>query len=155
MVVSGGRVMDTSGAVLRSLDKNLSEQNCVMELCSEGLQRGQQIIVFCSSRNMCEATVRMLGEKADDVFRSSHAMSDDVPPVPIDFGITHQGCTHTLDTLRQERIACVRRLEEKCRESGCALSVAQDTLLLGLRRGVAFHHAGAPYSYSRSHSLID
>lgn len=144
MVVAAGKVLDTNGKVIRILqsagtDKlNLSDQECVVELCSEGLRRGQQIIVFCSSRNMCEVSVRLLVEKLTQINPLNISGSLDAVPV----GVVHEGSTHSLETLRLERLACVGRLEDTYGEGGLALPVSQETLLAGLRQGIAFHHAG-------------
>ena len=147
MIAADGKIYDTQGQFLRDLSAppqslelgmkfssvsigSSKEDTTMLTLCAEGLENGQQIIVFCSSRNLCEVAVRLIR-----VAIKRFIGGDDV-------SIIHRGCSSAESEVNEERMRSSARLASHFKELGYNLSKSQETLLEGLEAGVAFHHAG-------------
>jgi helicase len=121
MVCAGLDVIESNGTHLRKLElpkvKLDTESATMLFLCLEGSTLGQQVIIFCSSRNQCETTVRLL--------------CDHMPESP-----TQQN---------DPRIVARKKALEEYKATyplGHRPTPSQELLERGMIRGVAYHHAG-------------
>ena len=147
MVAAGDSIYDSTGQLVRCVSNDsqpighLTESSMVVTLCVEGLRRGQQIIIFCSSRNVCESTVRML--RTDLLQKtvspdSSSLDSSNESQEPL----RHCNCPLSANEVVADRQRAVDKLRGYYQDCGYSLTKSQETLLEGVSGGLAFHHAG-------------
>lgn len=127
MICAGLDVYDLMGTHLRKLNLpklNLDiESNAMIFFAAEGLQHGQQVIIFCPSRNLCESTVRLICKH-----------SELISPI--------QGID-----LVEARKKAVERYKQTYLP-GCHPTPGQELIEQGILHGVAYHHAGNLRLYS-------
>lgn len=143
MVVSGGKVFDcaslvekrllpppgaptTCGNQLSSLSEEMKQ---ILSLCIEGLRNRQQIIIFCTSRNLCQSTAKLLS---------------DLLPAAIS-----PGQEAGAEILLRERRRVVQQLLPDSApgplfpaDPSAGPESALSTLARTALNGIAFHHAG-------------
>jgi replicative superfamily II helicase len=122
-VVFGKKVFATSGDCERELKQNPAEFTSVVTLCQEGLGKGQQVIIFCSSRRNAVAC-------ATRVAKHLASCTDDTT-------VTHR--TRMTDQ-QKSRIKALRK--SGVMRLGEADVVADNALHRLISVGVAYHHAG-------------
>lgn len=158
MIVSGSSVFDSATAtairpilLLSSLSNNaisnpihvkkqlstLSEEmHQILCLCIEGLLNKQQIIIFCTSRNQCQATAKLLSELLSNIDTSTPSNIDDSS---VDDGYDK------MEVLFGKRLTTVEKIqpvELSKSESSSSGDSPQSILKKSILNGVAFHHAG-------------
>lgn len=165
-LVAGNEVLDCAGIAKRQLIENSSEHSGTSKakaisssknmaqtvnsgndgltiLVNEGLRNGQQILVFCSSRNACQAVCKHLSAT---IVASSCTGSDSSDRSPM----RHQGSRLSGEALILGRLAIADNIA--CGVATASGGVGGDgvvtTLCGGLRVGVAFHHAGLDALYT-------
>jgi helicase len=121
MVCAGLDVFESNGTHLRKLElpkvKLDTESATMLFLCLEGTRLGQQVIIFCSSRNQCETTVRLLCDHLPD------------PPM------------QQSDPRTEARKKALEEYKGTY-PLGYRPTPSQELLERGIGRGVAYHHAG-------------
>lgn len=158
MIVSGNSVFDsTTVSTIRPLlsltslnsaisnpihlKKQLStlseEMHQILGLCIEGLQNKQQIIIFCTSRNQCQTTAKLLSELLSHINTSSSGSSDE----------DNNGADEEI--LFRKRITTVEKIhvessgfKSSSESNKFAGESPQNILKKSILNGVAFHHAG-------------
>ena len=106
------------------------EMRQILSLCVEGLHNGQQIIVFCSSRNQCQATAKLLSD-AMQFFQSLVGCCDELVVEK------RKAITEKIDS-------AVGFNPKSSFESSSAVEkdLPQTILKKSVMHGIAFHHAG-------------
>lgn len=137
-VVCGNKVYDPlTSLVTRTLNASLKDDvnDVVCELSVQGLvNMQQQILVFCSSRNMCEQTIKWL--------------TDNMP--------TNDVCDRPCqeDEYFKRRVVLYNNIL-KCEGRGGDVSVPPRGMMTAWResivRGMIFHHAGMDTAMALSH----
>lgn len=115
-VKAGNNIVDKQGTVLRTLPTNhiVNDPDHVVTLTSEALRKGQQVLIFCSSKLLCSQTCTILAK---------HLPSSDLP-------VTERLTSGRRDLLTSLQEANGMMLASNAEMSQCILS------------GVAYHHAG-------------
>jgi DNA polymerase theta len=156
MIVSGGAVFDSatakeirpllslssmssavpkSSSVSKQMSSLSEEMHQILCLCVEGLRNDQQIIIFCSSRNQCQATAKLLSDLL------SH----------IDTRLDSSGDNATSEMIFEKRMRTVEKIHIESSDfktstgsnkSAGVTESPQNMLKKSILNGVAFHHAG-------------
>jgi replicative superfamily II helicase len=159
MIVSGRSVYDTTSLkeirpmlslstireamsnrerVQKQLSTLSEEMQQILSLCLEGLRNKQQIIVFCTSRNQCQITAKLLSDILCNIDTRS----------PLDINDNHN---HTAEVLLEQRMTAVEKMRSGTSEFKSSLASSavpgaaespQSILKKCILNGVAFHHAG-------------
>lgn len=135
MVCFGCDVIDSNGQHIKKLNipkiKLDPESLSLLTLCAEGLLQGQQIIIFCPSRNQCETTVRLLTNRMLEFFNYLGNSN-------------HNKITHNIELPHDGRQKSIEKLK-KLYPIGHKPSPSEIILETGILQGIAYHHAGNIY----------
>lgn len=123
-VVHRGKLLTADGAAQAIANPHPKDPDGFLTLAMQGLQKGQQVLVFCHSRKGCEVTGRAIAthltQQLPELKIASHRSVDDASP----------------EALRAQRKTVVDKL--------AASDVCVDKQLAELiMAGIAYHHAGS------------
>jgi helicase len=139
MVCAGLDVLERNGNQLRKLEPSRSkldsDSHAMLYLCFEGLKHGQQVIIFCSSRNQCETSVKLICQH----FHSNTSTSS-VSPF-----LSHHS-SDQFDAITQSRKKILEEFK-RTYPAGHRPTPSQELLEQGIQMGVAYHHAGVTRTY--------
>lgn len=143
-MVVGENVLDVKGEVLRRLplpqmpQSNSSQlemmNRIIMRLCVEGLESGQQILIFCPTKQLCQQTSDMLLKRLVPYSRGpfTHASVD----LPVDaLLLRRQLCSQKLSNSEDDLLA-------KATTGDAPSSSVAAQLQALVQSGLGFHHSG-------------
>ena len=107
------------------------EMQQILLLCIEGLRNKQQIIIFCTSRNQCQTTAKLLSDILSTVI--THMNDTDVEEL-----LERRMCTS--DRIHIDKSASLAALDGEL--SSKMTDSPESVLRKSILAGVAFHHAG-------------
>ena len=116
---NGAKVTDISPLIPPALDPD-----SIVTLTAEGLLKGQQILIFCSSRLNCQITCQLLIKNLPKVL-----FLEGISPV------RHKQCAVQEEQLLSNRLILIEKLT-------AVNNVLDPILREGIMHGLAFHHAG-------------
>jgi hypothetical protein len=140
-VVIGRDVVDCNEMLVRQLPTQSDGRQAldvIGTLVSEALHKGQQVLVFCPSRNMCSIECRKLTSQANLMYIVHLSATNSTP-------LTHNGNMIPAQLLRDGRKTLINTLMKAGVDGRPQSSTGNDALKIlceGIYHGFAFHHAG-------------
>jgi DNA polymerase theta len=174
MIVSGSCVFDSATASktrpllsLSSLSKEISnpifvkkqvstlseEMHQILCLCIEGLRNNQQIIIFCSSRNQCQATAKILSDLLSNIDTTSSHFSTAEEDGDLAAEVLCGKRMTTVEKIHAEESSGFQSSSDSSTSAKVDMESPQSILKKSILCGVAFHHAGKDIFICR-HNII-